>query len=83
MTENITGKGLDIPMLGIRRAVDEIWSSKCDNESHTDNQNREDLKAIFEDSVFDTSLKFKLSTSQVSSYKYDIADKCRQLLQRS
>ena len=58
MTDNITGKGMDIPILGIRHAVDEIWdSSQPENGGH--------LKALFADPVFDVSQKFKLSTSQV------------------
>ena len=62
MTENITGKGLDIPMLGIRKAIDEIWPSDVSQRA---SENRLQLKALFEDAVFDIANKFKLSTSQV------------------
>ena len=66
MTDNITGKGLDIPMLGIRRAVEEIWGSNLVNEQDQENNSGGHLKALFEDPVFDISNQFKLSTSQVS-----------------
>ena len=66
MTDNITGKGLDIPMLGIRRAVEEIWISDLDNDSNQQDKNAVHLKTLFEDPVFDIANKFKLSTSQVS-----------------
>ena len=66
MTDNITGKGLDIPMLGIRRAVEEIWTSDLDNDSNQQGKSAVHLKTLFEDPVFDIANKFKLSTSQVS-----------------
>ena len=62
MTDNITGKGLDVPILGIRKAVDEIWPSV---ELQGKEASKKHLKALFEDPVFDTANKFKLSTSQV------------------
>ena len=66
MTDNITGKGLDNPMLGIRRAVNEIWNSSSVLDSERNSDNSKHLKAIFQDPVFDTANKFKLSTSQVT-----------------
>ena len=65
MTDNITGKGLDVPMLGIRRAVNELWNSSSGFDSETNTENAKHLTAIFQDPVFDTANKFKLSTSQV------------------
>ena len=62
MTDNITGKGLDVPILGIRKAVEEIWPSA---ELQGKEESKTHLKAIFEDPVFETVNKFKLSTSQV------------------
>jgi len=62
MTDNITGKGLDVPILGIRRAVEEIWPSA---ELQGKEESKKHLKALFQDPVFDTANKFKLSTSQV------------------
>ena len=62
MTDNITGKGLDVPILGIRKAVEEIWPSA---ELQGKEESKTHLKAIFEDPVFETANKFKLSTSQV------------------
>ena len=62
MTDNITGKGLDVPILGIRKAVHEIWPSV---ELQGKEASKKHLKALFEDPVFDTANKFKLSTSQV------------------
>ena len=64
MTDNITGKGVDIPILGIRRAVNEIWNTP--KEEIKENQH---LRAIFDDQVFDTANAFKLSTSQVTRNK--------------
>ena len=66
MTDNISGKGLDNPMLGIRRAVNEIWNSSSVLDSERNSDNSKHLKAIFQDPVFDTANKFKLSTSQVT-----------------
>ena len=51
MKENIFGEGLDIPMLGIRMACQELWPDK--------------VLEIFDDPVFQMSNHFKLSTSQV------------------
>ena len=62
MTDNITGKGLDVPILGIRKAVEEIWPSL---ELQGKEESKKHLKALFEDPVFDSANKFKLSTSQV------------------
>ena len=70
MKDNITGKGMDIPMLGIRRAVNEIWNTKTDYLSDEEIQDTAHLKALFDDPVFDTANDFKLSTSQVRSLWY-------------
>lgn len=70
MKDNITGKGMDIPMLGIRRAVNEIWNTKKDHLSEEEIQATAHLKALFDDPVFDTANDFKLSTSQVRSLWY-------------
>ena len=70
MKDNITGKGMDIPMLGIRRAVNEIWNTKADYLSDEEIQDTAHLKALFDDPVFDTANHFKLSTSQVRSLWY-------------
>ena len=51
MKENIFGEGVDIPLLGIKNACQEIWPE----------QNFE----LFEDATFSNAMKFKLSTSQV------------------
>ena len=53
MTDNITGKGLDVPILGIRKAVEEIWPSL---ELQGKEESKTHLKALFEDPVFDLSL---------------------------
>ena len=55
--DNITGKGVDIPMLGIRRCMQELLSKGEISEDDT---------KLFQDPAFDKSLKFKLSTSQVA-----------------
>ena len=55
--DNITGKGVDIPMLGIRRCMQDLLRKGEISE--------EDTK-LFQDPAFDKSLKFKLSTSQVA-----------------
>jgi len=55
MKENIFGEGLDIPMLGIRMACQELWPNK-------------DIP-IFNDKVYKTANHFKLSTSQVGDFK--------------
>ena len=65
MTDNITGKGLDVPLLGIRKAVEEIWASKKDGDNK-DGGGASHLKALFKDPVFNFANQFKLSTSQVS-----------------
>lgn len=49
--ENIFGEGVDVPMLGIKRASEELWPNEP--------------LAIFQDPTFDFANKFKLSTSQV------------------
>ena len=51
--DNITGKGVDIPMLGIRKAAEVVAASAG-------------IMALFDDPVFQMSLRFKLSTSQVA-----------------
>ena len=53
--ENITGKGVDIPMLGIRYAV-----------KHLGEKGLEETQRIFSDPAFEKSIQFKLSTSQVA-----------------
>ena len=70
MKDNINGKGMDIPMLGIRRAVNEIWDTKKDYLFDDEVQDTAHLKALFDDPVFDTANDFKLSTSQVRSLWY-------------
>jgi hypothetical protein len=54
MKENIFGEGLDIPVLGIRMACQELWPDKTPE--------------IFQDPIFKTANHFKLSTSQVCFY---------------
>ena len=66
MTDNITGKGVDIPILGIRRAVNEIWNTPKEELSEEEIKENQHLRAIFDDQVFDTANAFKLSTSQVT-----------------
>ena len=66
MTDNITGKGVDIPILGIRRAVNEIWNTPKEELSEEEIKENQHLRAIFGDQVFDTANAFKLSTSQVT-----------------
>ena len=51
MKENIFGEGVDIPLLGIRRAAEELWP--------------EEPLPLFKDPTYDLANKFKLSTSQV------------------
>ena len=51
MKENIFGEGVDIPLLGIRRAAEELWPSEP--------------LPMFKDPTYDLANKFKLSTSQV------------------
>ena len=51
MKENIFGEGVDIPLLGIRRAAEELWPDAP--------------LAMFQDPTYDLANKFKLSTSQV------------------
>ena len=66
MTDNITGRGVDVPILGIRRAVDELCKpNKSEAGAEAKENHGKHLKALFEDPVFDTANKFKLSTSQV------------------
>ena len=65
MTDNITGKGLDIPILGIRRAVKEIWNTPEEELTEDEIQETKHLRAIFDDPVFITANSFRLSTSQV------------------
>ena len=65
MTDNITGKGLDIPILGIRRAVNNIWDTPKEELSKEEIKETQHLRAIFDDPVFNTANAFKLSTSQV------------------
>ena len=65
MTDNITGKGVDIPILGIRRAVNEIWNTPKEELSDEEIKETQHLRAIFDDQVFHTANAFKLSTSQV------------------
>ena len=55
--DNITGRGVDIPMLGIRRAMLELLEQG--------KVGQDDMK-LFGDPAFDHSLRFKLSTSQVA-----------------
>ena len=50
MVENITGFGMDIPMLGIREATKAL---------------RAEPIALFEDGVYTSSNLFQISTSQV------------------
>ena len=52
MKENIFGEGVDIPLLGIKNACQEIWP--------------EQKLELFEDATFSNAMKFKLSTSQVN-----------------
>lgn len=49
--ENIFGEGVDVPMLGIRMAAQDLWP--------------DDPLPLFKDPTFDFANKFKLSTSQV------------------
>ena len=46
---NITGKGLDIPILGIRRAVKEIWNTPEEELTEEEIQETKHLRAIFDD----------------------------------
>jgi hypothetical protein len=50
MKENIFGEGLDIPMLGLRMACQELWPEKT--------------VELFSDPVYRVANHFKLSTSQ-------------------
>ena len=52
MKENIFGEGIDIPLLGIKNACQEIWP--------------EQKFQLFEDATFSNAMNFKLSTSQVN-----------------
>ena len=65
MTDNITGRGLDVPLLGLREAVKEagLWE-------HQD---------LFDDETYNTINHFKLSTSSVpvglpASFMGEISD---------
>ena len=51
MTDNITGRGLDVPLLGLREAVKEagLW----------------EFQDLFDDETYNTINHFKLSTSSV------------------
>lgn len=49
--ENIFGEGVDVPMLGIRMAAQDLWPDQ--------------VLPLFKDATFDFANKFKLSTSQV------------------
>ena len=66
MTDNITGRGLDVPILGIRRAVNEIWNASKEEMSEEEIKDKKHLKAVFDDPVFVVANAFKLSTSQVN-----------------
>lgn len=62
MTENINGEGMDIPMLGIREALKEVYPDK-------------DLPELFRDEVYQSSNLFQLSTSQVGiDWQESLAD---------
>ena len=80
MTDNITGKGVDIPILGIRRAVNEIWNTPKEELSEEEIKETQHLRAIFDDKVFDTANAFKLSTSQVTRNKLMHFDECAFLM---
>lgn len=51
MKENIFGEGVDVPLLGIRRAAEALWPSEA--------------LPVFTDQTFSNANLFKLSTSQV------------------
>ena len=79
--DNITGKGVDIPLLGIRKAMTALLEKGeiqredykifevefcLANRDIASNFNFNVILIKFQDPAFETSISFKLSTSQVA-----------------